>query len=121
MAQRLIRKSPKPLTSSVNPSICLLQILHHCDLVCLISPSIVLSICCCSDTSELDCFASPRSTPSFLLPRSRPAISTFLCSLAIEASSSEVTSLSIMPIEAFSSLHHNTSAPDAYPRNTHGP
>src|SRR3954468_14222900 len=33
------------------------------DMVCLLSPSIVLSICCCSDASELDCFASPSSTP----------------------------------------------------------
>src|SRR3954469_8612607 len=92
-----------------------------CDMVCLLSLSIVLSICCCSDASELDCFASPSSTPCFLLPRSGPAIATFLCSLAFEASSSEVTSLSIMSAEAISSLHHNTSASDAYPRYTHGP
>src|SRR4051812_13577130 len=32
-------------------------------MVCLLSPLIVLSICCCSDTSELDCFAFPSSTP----------------------------------------------------------
>src|SRR5436189_4723465 len=81
-----------------------------CDMVCLLSPSIVLSICCCSDPSELDCFPSPSSTPCFLLPRSGPAIATFLCSLAFEASLFEVTSLSIMFAEAFSSLHHNTSA-----------
>src|SRR4051812_34294673 len=28
------------------------------DIVCILSSSIVLSICCCSDASELDCFAS---------------------------------------------------------------
>src|SRR2546430_2466780 len=90
-------------------------------MVCHLSPSIVLSMYHCSNASELDCFASPSSTPCFLLPRSGPAIATFLCSLALEASSSEVTSLSIMSAEAISSLHHNTSASDAFPRYTHDP
>src|SRR4051812_41066566 len=89
-------------------------------MVCLLSPSIVLFICCCSDVSELDCFAFPSSTPCFLLPRSGPAIATFLCSLAFEASSSEVTSLLIISAEAILSLHHNTFASDTYPRYTHG-
>src|SRR3954466_6149473 len=90
-------------------------------MVCLLSPSIVLSICCCSDASELDCFASPSSTRCFLLPRSGPVIAVFLYSLAFNTSSIEVTSPSILSAEAISSLHHNTSALDAYPRYTHGP
>src|SRR3954468_17535512 len=121
MAQRLTRESPKLLIFVVVRRFASCKSSTTCDMVCLLSPSIVLSICCCSDPSELDCFASPSSTPCFLLPRSGPAIAIFLCSLAFNTSSIEVTSPSIMSAEAISSLHHNTSASDAYPRYTHGP